>query len=153
MTSFLFPIHLTMMLVQTWLSTVDVDNPTVSLGFRPERKSLSLLRTVNSKIQQEWLITIVLFVLSGSSCDCNSSCIYPSQFFLEQLSACWCFIVVGVQTLSNHFMISGKSHSCWSPSCWQNLSRQHSFFSACVAREFFLETLHCTSSGSCFASC
>lgn len=120
----------TLMLVQTWwLSAVCVDNPTVSPGFRPEWKSISLLRTVNAKIQQEWMITIVLFVRSGPSCDCNLSFIYPPQFFLELplLSACWRFIVVGVQTLSNHFIISGKSHSCCEAHVDKTCHDKHSF--------------------------
>ena len=139
------------MLVQTWwLSTVGVDNPTGGPGVRPEWNSISLLRTVNPKIQQEWIMTIVVFVLSGPSCGCFS-CIYPSRFLLEHSppSACWCF-VVGVQTLSNHLMMSGKSHSCWSPFCWYILSRQHIFTLFACEFLFFLETLRCKSYSSCF---
>lgn len=64
-----------------------VDNPTAGPGFRPEWKSLSLLRTVNIKIQQEWMITILCLFSAGQAVFVVFSFIYPSQIFLEHSPA------------------------------------------------------------------
>lgn len=136
-------------------SIVGVGNPADRPGSRPEWKSLSLPRTVNTKIQQPWIITLVFSVLTGPSCDCNLSSIYLLQFFLEHsllLSACRCFYCCKRLNLIKQFPDFWKISFMLKPLLLTKLVTTYFYFVR-VAFEFFLESLHCKSSSSCFISC